>query len=247
MPAPAPAPAPAPTPVAAEPSPSDGYGAWLWLLGALIVAGLAYLGWRRSTAATDPIVGDDEAAAAPVPAPQPSPPVVPRSPAPTAPALAVEFRPLSFRTQGPDAVVAFELAIANRSSQKVEAVRTLVALTSAAPDISDRVAAFAANAAMATPSPPFDLAPGESQRMSGELTLPGDAMFVTEQGDRALIVPIGLVHLRWRDGLSLRSRVDNFMIGTGDAGAAKLGPVRVDRPAQIIARLAARRFDMPAG
>ena len=242
----APTPTPTPTPVAAAaPAPGNGYPLWWWLLGGLLLAGLGYLGWRRWTAVAEP---EADRRAAPVP--RPAAPPTPRLPVPAvvqadAPALALDFRPTGFRTQGPDAFVRFALTIANTSDQPVEAIRMLVALTTAAPDLVDRIAAFNANAPMSAASAPFNLAAGASERIDGEVLLPGDAMFVTEKDDRALIVPVALVNLRWRAGLSLRSRGESWMIGTGETGAGKLGPVRVDRPLRAGTRLAARRFDVP--
>ena len=67
-------------------------------------------------------------------------------------------------------------------------------------------------------------------------------MYVTSAADRELIVPIALVSLQWRAGLSLARANEAFVIGTGDASAPRLGPIWVDRAGLVYAQLDARRF-----
>jgi hypothetical protein len=156
----------------------------------------------------------------------------------------IEILPASLATRGPDALLAFELVVANPGGAPLDAIRANVGATTASPDVADQIAAFAA-AAPDGGITQFDLAGGASHRIGGELLLPGDRMYVTEHGDRALIVPVVLVSLRWRAGLSVRTATASFVIGVGDRTAAKLGPVWVDRAGQVYTRLSARPFAAP--
>ncbi|URW74549.1 hypothetical protein M9980_08145 [Sphingomonas donggukensis] len=260
------APAPTPTPLPtgsplAEPSPvptaSQPASNALWWLGGgvlLLLAGaVGFVLWRRretdDAMAEDVPAQDDDAIAYVAPVPAPSPPAAPVQAAPT-PAvdtppgrsLVTTLRPREMWTQGPDAVLAFELVVTNHGTASADAIRTTIALTSAGRDTAAEIAAFQAGADFAGGPEPFTLQPGESFVLGGEILLPGDAMRVNEVGDRAMIVPVAMVAMRWRGGLSVRTAGDAFVIGTGDAGATRLGPIWVDRAGVRFAKLDARRF-----
>lgn len=252
--APPAAPGPESSPPVAIAPPREGLAIWPWIAGvlALLAAAGGWLWWRRNAAATDDEYDEEYVVAEPAPpVAQPAPPARLRAPTPpAAPAAApgeplVDFVPVSLATRGPDAVVAFELTVINPGSEPLDAVRATVAITTAGPDIADRVAGFGAALPVDSAIEPFSLAPGTSRRIAGELLLPGDAMHVTEHGDRAMIVPVALVGVRWRAGLSVRSQASAHMIGVGDRAAPKLGPIWVDRAAQRYTRLAARLLPPP--
>ncbi|MBN2972574.1 hypothetical protein JW805_11150 [Roseomonas aeriglobus] len=245
------------TPAVAEapaeaPAPAGGPPAWLWWLAGLGLAGsavYAVLAWRRKRAeiadmAYEP-VAPPPAPPAPAPKPKPAAPVQPTPAAPTvspARALAFDFRPQRLWTRGPNAYLAFELLLTNASSTPLSGVRPVVTLGSAGPETASELAGFAAQVASLPGTEPFDLRAGETRRIAGELTLPGDAMHVTTVAEREMIVPVAMVGAAWRGGLSVASAADAFVIGAGDPSSAKLGPIWVDRPGQIYGRLDARRF-----
>ncbi len=263
----APAPAPA-VPPTAEPTPevtsgppapdtppataTSGPPSWLWwAIGAAVLAlGLFLARKRIATRAEEPEV----AYAPPLPAPAPAPQPAPRAPSPSPPArplaatpqpdraLVLDFRPQRLWTIGPDAHLAFELVVSNRGATAIDAVRPVIALASAGPATTDDIARFSARSQTLPSAEPFTLAAGDTRSLVGELTLAGDAMYVTSAADRELIVPLALVALHWRAGLSVARATEAFVIGTGDAGTPKLGPIWVDRPGLVYARLHARRF-----
>lgn len=234
---------PAPTPTApiatAPPAQADGgTPLWSWLAGGValaLLAGAAYL-WRRRRAPELDESVEPAAAIAEPPAPTPEP-VPAASAAPT-----VELRAIELATQGPDALLRFELVLRNDAGVPLEAVRPVVVLGSAGPTLAREIASFHASAPTMNAAAQFDLAPGEARRLTGELTLPGTAMHVSEVAGRAMIVPVVLVDLRWRSGLSVRADGAAFLVGTGTEEASRLGPIWVDRTGQRFTRIAARRF-----
>lgn len=258
LPSPTPAVAPQPTvaatPAAAATSAAEvGPPAWLWWLAGLGLAGgagFALVAGRRKRAKVDDVVYQPVAPPpapprpAQTPKPQPSPwPAAPVSPTATpARPLALDFRPQRLWTRGPNAYLAFELVLTNAGSTPLAGVRPVVTLASAGPDTAAELAGFAAQLSSLPGGEPFDLRVGETRKVAGELTLPGDAMHVTTVAEREMIVPVAMIGMVWRGGLSVASAAEAFVIGVGDPTSAKLGPVWVDRPGQIYGRLDARRF-----
>lgn len=248
------------TPVAPPAADAGGPPGWLlWLagLGLAGVAAFAFLAWRRRSAATEEMVyapvPPPPAPPAPIPEPAPSAPPKPTiavpsatkaaaTPAAPARALAFDFRPQRLWTRGPNAYLAFELLLTNASAGPVSGIRPVVTLASAGPDTAAELAGFAAQLSSLPAAEPFDLRAGETRKIAGELTLPGDAMHVTTVAEREMIVPVAMVGAAWRGGLSVASAAEAFVIGAGEPTSAKLGPVWVDRPGQIYGRLDARRF-----
>lgn len=208
----------------------------------MLLAGAGWFLWRRRS-----MHEPEEEAYAPIPAPPPPPPPVAptaaSAPPPAAAAPTVELRPIELATQGPDALLRFELLLRNDGAVPLEGVRPVVVLGSAGPELANQIARFHAAAPTMSAAAQFDLPPGEARRLTGELILPGTAMHVTEVNDRAMIVPVVLVDLRWRGGLSIRADGVAFLIGTGSSETAKLGPIWVDRSGQRFTRLDARRFN----
>ncbi len=238
--------------VAPTPAPAEGPSMWLWWLAGLGLAGVAAYAVlaraRHRSEATDVVYEPVALPPAPAtPAPKPVTPVAPTrtaSPPVAAPAraLAFDFRPQRLWTRGPNAYLAFELLLTNASTAALSGIRPVVTLASAGPDTATELAGFAAQVPSLPAAEPFDLRAGETRKITGELTLPGDAMHVTTVAEREMIVPVAMVGAAWRGGLSVASAAEAFVIGAGDPGSAKLGPVWVDRPGQIYGRLDARRF-----
>lgn len=266
---PTPTSVPSPVPTASVPPtavetpaapPAGGPPDWvLWLAGLGLAGGAAFavLAWRRRTAAAEDMVYTPvpPPPAPPAPAPERAPSVPPKptiavpsamkpaaTPAIPARALAFDFRPQRLWTRGPNAYLAFELLLTNASAGPVSGIRPVVTLASAGPDTAAELAGFAAQLSSLPAAEPFDLRAGETRKIAGELTLPGDAMHVTTVAEREMIVPVAMVGAAWRGGLSVASAAEAFVIGAGEPTSAKLGPVWVDRPGQIYGRLDARRF-----
>jgi hypothetical protein len=237
-PAPASVATPSPTPIQSV-APEGGGAWWPWLLGALILIGGAAVVLRRRRAPDPAGAGEQEFVAAEPPE-QVAPAPLTNAPAPAAPTI--ELRPVELATQGPDALLRFELLLRNDGEVPLEGVRPVVVLGSAGPDLATEIARFHAGAPTMNAAAQFDLAPGDARRLNGELVLPGTAMHVREVNDRAMIVPVVLVDVRWRSGLSVRADGAAFLIGTGSSDTPKLGPVWVDRSGQRFTRLDARRF-----
>lgn len=240
----------------AIPTPADGRSGWLWWLAGLGLAGgavVALLAWRRRHAESAAVIYEPVAPppASPPPAPKPKSqaPIAPtRTALPVTPAatparpIALDFRPQRLWTRGPNAFLAFELVLTNAGAGPLSGVRPVVTLASAGPGTAAELAGFAAQISALPGAEPFDLRAGETRKVAGELTLPGDAMHVTTVAEREMIVPVAMIGLAWRGGLSVASAAEAFVIGAGDPTSPKLGPIWVDRPGQVFDRLDARRF-----
>lgn len=172
----------------------------------------------------------------------PSPPAAPASSPAAERVIGIDFRPQRLWTRGPDAHLAFEVIFTNTGATALSGVRPTITLASAGPDTAAEVAAFTASVPSLPANDPFDLRPGQTRTIIGELTLPGSAMYVTTVSDREMIVPVAMVGVAWRGGLSVASAAEAFVVGTGDTTSARLGPIWVDRAGQQFARLDARRF-----
>lgn len=231
---------PAPQPGDSQRSP------WFWALlgaGATALAGLA--GWlllRRSEPAYEDC--DEPVAAVAPPAPPPPPP--PPAPAPTEPVAAVAVEPFEI-TVSPvridvtetEAVIELELLIANLQDAPAENIRLALAIVSARPEQDVVSAGFHAQPSEPVGAP-FDLQPGAGGRIPVRLSLPRERIHVVEVAGRPMFVPMLMVELRWRGGLSLKRFGADFMLGTAGQGG-KLGPIWLDR-GQPQVRLAATRY-----
>jgi len=80
--------------------------------------------------------------------------------------------------------------------------------------------------------------------MPVRLAIPRSGVNVVQVSGRPMFVPIVLIDLRWRGGLSIRRFGADFMLGTAGQGD-KLGPIWLDRPAPSGA-LAAHRYHAKA-
>lgn len=139
--------------------------------------------------------------------------------------------------------VDFELFIQNRGHEAAENIRAVLALLGANAEQDAQIASLHTAARMAAGLDPFSVAAGATQRLTGQVSLPGEKMqAVTVQG-KAMFVPIVPVTLRWYAGLSIRTLRDAFMIGTApQPGSDKLGPLWVERAGEGFGRLAAKRY-----
>jgi hypothetical protein len=245
----------APAPVPAQP-PAGGVP-WLWiLLGAFAAALVGAGGWllgRRGRPAPEP---EPEAPVAerqpprpahPAPAPAPTPVAPPRPALAAAPAepIAIEFHPLHIDIGEKSAVLEFELGLFNASGASADGLRVSLLLASANPDQDALIASFHASSALPAAGPPLDMPAGEGGRIPGKLAIEAERIHVVQVGGRPMFVPIVLIDLRWRGGLSIRRHGATFMVGTaGQSGGqgGKLGPIWLDRGAQRQTGLAANRY-----
>ncbi|UYY59591.1 hypothetical protein [Sphingomonas sp. S2-65] len=133
-----------------------------------------------------------------------------------------------------------ELLIGNRQVEAAENVRVQLALISASPDQDRHAASFHAATMLGDSAvPAFDLAAGAGGRLPVRLALPRDALHIVQAAGRPMFVPMVLIDLRWRAGISIRRFGADFMVGTAGQGP-KLGPIWLERPTS--APLAATRY-----
>ncbi|MES2445406.1 MAG: hypothetical protein V4574_21475 [Pseudomonadota bacterium] len=266
-PTPAPVAQPSPVPTApvvvetAAPAPSappEGGLPWRWILLGLIAAGaIGVAGWlvgrRRSAAREVEIEAPPVRRPAP-PLPSPAPPAAPLAPrpvtaaVPAAPAepIAIEFFPLHIEIGEQGAVLDFEMGLLNLSGGAADGLRVSLLMASANPDQDAMIASFHAASTLPAAGPPVDLPAGEGGRIPGKLAIEADRIHIVPVGGRPMFVPLVLIDLRWRGGLSIRRHGAAFMVGTSGQGAGgqagKLGPIWLDRGAQRQAGLAASRY-----
>jgi hypothetical protein len=223
------------TPAPTEPVEQQS-GSWFWIIlgvAALVLWGIG--GWWYHSRRTREI---EEAEAPPViepvlpPArPISSPSSTPRpAPAPLRSesdpfAIGIAAHALHFTDR--EVVLEFELLISNLRADPAESIRPAFAMMSANPDQDATIAGFH-SASLTDGAAPFDLAAGAGGRMPLRLAIDRSRLHVVEVGGRPMFVPIVLVDLRWRAGLSIRRFGADFMIGTAAQGA-KLGPIWLDR------------------
>jgi hypothetical protein len=175
-----------------------------------------------------------------VPSPPPRPKSVASAPKPNAEEpFELALRPVRIEVGAGEVLLELELLIGNRQAQPAEAVRLQVAPMSANPDQDRRIAGFHAASLIDNGVQPFDLAPGGGGRMPIRLVLPRDQLHLVQVGARTMFVPMVLVDLRWRSGISIRRFGADFMLGTAGQGD-KLGPIWLDRP--VTGPLAATRY-----
>lgn len=252
----------APSAPAALPSPSvtaappEGMPGWLWaLLGAgasALVFGTALVLRRRRAAAVE-----EEAYEPPVAAPAPAtparpvatPPGIAPSPAapPPAPAAVpsgepfeILLRPTSIEVTERDVLLDFEMLVGNLQASAAENIRVMMAMMSANPDQDRQIAGYHANPMVDPAGNAFDLASGAGGRMPARLALPRELIHVVEVQRRPMFVPLVMVELKWRAGISIRRFGADFMVGSAGQ-SAKLGPIWLDRNQQAT-QLAATRY-----
>lgn len=187
---------------------------------------------------------DDDFVIEPVPvvAPPPPPPAQAAAPAPAA-QFATRLEPLLVGIEEGGAVLDFAYLITNQGTTAAEAVRPLLGMVTAGPELDGQIAQFHASAPITNNAEPFTLQPGETRRVTGRVALPRESMHITTVNNRPLVVPIVLANLRWRGGLTVKTFADSFIVGTGLADVGKLGPFWLDRGARQHNQVAARRFD----
>ncbi|MDG2533920.1 hypothetical protein P6144_09705 [Sphingomonas sp. HITSZ_GF] len=237
----------APQPVAtAAPraEPQDATPPWIWVAAG--AGGTALLGigaWLLLRRRRD---DDEEEAVAPEPVAAPPPPLRVQPPPGLAPPSKPEPAPVQVAQPGEpfelvlnprrvvygeqEVLLEFELLVGNASGASAENIRVAFAAMSAHAQQDAVIAGFHGGPPGEPGGAPFDLAPGAGARMPVRLAIPHSGIQVVQLGGRPMFVPIVLIDLRWRGGLSVRRFGADFMLGTAGQGD-KLGPLWLDRPA----------------
>lgn len=255
----------APQPVATAapaPAPASDTSPWLWAAaGAGGTALLGLGGWllfgrrRPEEEEAETVFESEPVAAAPPPPVQPPPGLARPTPAPAPAPTPVRAAAPVPRGNDPfelalnphrvlygenEMVLEFELLIANVSGASAENIRIAFAAMSAHARQDEVIAGFHGGPPGEPGGAPFDLTPGGGGRMPVRLAIPASGVQVVQVGGRPMFVPIVLIDLRWRGGLSIRRFGADFMLGTVGQGD-KLGPFWLDRPAPT-GPLAANRY-----
>lgn len=263
MPSPVAQPIPAPQPVQTAvpvPEPASASSPWLWAAaGAGGTALLGLGGWlllgrrRREEDEAEAYEAEPMAVAAPPLQPPPglgratpAPVPAPAQPAIPAPALVgtepfeLGINPHRIVFGENEVLVEFELLIANGTGAAADSIRVAYAAMSAHARQDEVIAGFHGGPPGEPGGPPFDLPAGGGGRMPVRLAIPRSGVNVVDVGGRPMFVPIVLIDLRWRGGLSIRRFGADFILGTAGQGD-KLGPIWLDRPAPT-GQLAANRY-----
>jgi hypothetical protein len=238
-------------------APEPGTAPWLWAIaGAGGTALLGLAGWlllrrRRREEDEDEVFEPEPVLAAPPPPArvQPPPGLTPAPPQPApAPVAAMQggepfelaLNPHRILFAEQEMLLEFELLIGNATGAPAENIRIAFAAMSAHARQDEVIAGFHGGPPGEPGGAPIDLAPGAGVRMPVRVAIPHSGIQVVQVGGRPMFVPIVLVDLRWRGGLSVRRFGADFMLGTVGQGD-KLGPFWLDRPAPA-GPLAANRY-----
>lgn len=152
----------------------------------------------------------------------------------------VELRPIAVELSDGGAVLDFEIVVANASPAPIEGVRVAYGLMSASQIQDDLITSFHMTQ-LPPVAEPFNLAPRAGIRIPGKVGLAPDKINIVDVGGRPMFVPLLMIDLRWRAGLSVKHQSCDFMVGMGGQGD-KLGPIWLDRGAQRHERLNANRY-----
>ncbi len=215
--------------------------------GALALTGALFWLRRRRAGGGKAVPEMPPGTAAPPPPPMPRPAPA-RAPAPVAPRhdplpdpISIEIHPMHLDLVEEGALLEFEMVLLNASGALAEGMRVSMALISANPAQDAMIARFHDGPQAALAGPPVDVPPGAGGRIPGRLTLPRELFQVVTLGDRTMFMPMLLIDLRWRSGLSVRKQGSDFMVGTAGQGE-KLGPIWLDRGHRRQPGLAATRY-----
>ena len=137
------------------------------------------------------------------------------------------------------------LTVRNIGRENAANVRIRPGIISANPDQGPQMEAFhAASALGGSAFQPFALARGDEQQVPIRLTMPQEAIHVVTVSDRPMFMPIVMIDVGWRGGLSLKRMGADFMVGiepaAGAPGDGRLGPFWLDRGERIFDNVTAR-------
>ncbi|MEP9359905.1 hypothetical protein [Sphingomonas sp. KR3-1] len=248
---PAPLPQPVATSAAAEPAPAT--PPWIWAAaGAGGTALLGFGAWllfslRRRDEDEEAVFEPEPIVAAPPPPVTPPRGLTPAAPvSPPAPVASgsapfeLQLNPHRIAFAEREVLLEFELLVGNASGALAENIRIAFAAMSAHARQDEVIAGFHGGPPGTPGGEPFDLPAGGGARMPVRLAIPREGVNVVQVSGRPMFVPIVLIDLRWRGGLSIRRFGLDFILGTAGQGD-KLGPIWLDRPAPS-GPLAAHRY-----
>ncbi|MDP5281048.1 hypothetical protein Q9Q95_19135 [Sphingomonas sp. DG1-23] len=173
------------------------------------------------------------------------PPGIAPPPAASSEPFEILLQPGRIEVTERDVLLDFELLVGNTQSSAAENIRVLMAMMSANPEQDRNIAGYHANPLADSAGTPFDLAAGAGGRMPVRLALPREMIHVVQVHGRPMFVPMVMVELKWRAGISIRRFGADFMIGTPGQGG-KLGPIWLDRNQQASQLTAMRYFPRQA-
>lgn len=208
--------------------------------------------------------GGDLAVPRPAPTPRPpvprAPPAQPRAPAPAPPAPAsarapsipgaivatrlapsIEFMlaPQSLAIDGEQAVLTFDVAIANAGTAPARDVLVEAVMVNAGPTQDSELAAFFERPAGTGDRIPA-IMPLGSVSLTSRLVLPLGAFRPLEIEGRSLMVPMVGLSAHYRGSAGELQSATSFLVGRGSADAARLAPFRLDRGPRSWRGLSAR-------
>jgi hypothetical protein len=209
---------------------------WVWAAAgaggtALLGFGAWLLFWRRRPEdAEEQAFEPAPVIAAPPPEPVPPVPAAPVAGPSGGEPFELQCNPHRIAFGEREIHLEFELLVGNASGALAENIRIAFAAMSAHARQDDVIAGFHGGPPGTPGGEPFDLPAGGGGRLPVRLAIPRSGVNVVEVGGRPMFVPIVLIDLRWRGGLSIRRFGMDFILGTAGQGD-KLGPIWLDRPA----------------
>lgn len=237
---------------AAPPAEAGGSFPWLYLLGAALLALLAFFGFRKLTARAAPAVrraaAEPAPRAEPAPAPRPQPEPIPEpapapkpAPAPVAsggivgiqlrPWLELEFKPDRAAATLTDASVQFELTIRNTGNAPAGNIRIEARMFNAGANQEQEIGAFFGEPVRERTAPAVAVIPARGEiQMRSSVTMPKDQVReITVQGRRLFIPMVAFnVIYDWGNGRSGQTSKSYLVGREAETASEKMGAFRLD-------------------
>lgn len=140
-----------------------------------------------------------------------------------------DFKPRTLSISDREIALDFEAMIGNPTDVAMDGVRLAMAMVSASPQQDELSGAFHAAGGLEPLLPQFDLPAREGRTFTARLMMARENVHVVTVGGKTMFVPLVLIDVRWRGGLSLKRHGADFMVGTAPQNGGKLGPIWFDR------------------
>lgn len=210
---------------AAEPDPESSTNQWLLLSFAALLLGMlgALLFWRARRAPpqqVDALVSERTES----PPPEPAPPIAePVQPAPT---IALDFRPHAANATLINAVLSFELTLANQGRDSLTEIKVNGAMVQAEKDGGTNPASID----LSPLGEVQNLAAGTDDKILTEFRVPLATIRPIEFRSQALFVPLVHISIEYTDGSGFQHlQTATYMVGTEhQPPRAKMAPFRLD-------------------
>lgn len=154
----------------------------------------------------------------------------------------MEFQPIRAGILNGKPTVELQLTVRNPGPDSAGNIRVRPGLISASPDQDRVVEAFHAPVSTASAFEPFGLEPGEERALQMRLDMPPETVHIVTLTDRPMFVPIVLIDLSWRAGLSVKRMGADFMVGVASSQNDRLGPIWLDRGERMHEDITARIY-----